>query len=314
MKTNKLDNKKSTPVKTENELTERQKRQERSRLHRIQSIIKLGISKELVAEMMAEENNRTILVLLDGRYTVQDGTREKKVTKRDEHHKIVSRETITVENILRGFNAAKKYVDDQKLHFVAGGSDYIVILSDASHVDEDVKKLQVLGRISVTKPDAYNKEKVEKDIKKAKKTAKEKKPSNNTAEVKKQAKARRKERNEKNAEMRPYYAALRKGGVCVRIKKHNKPLAEKIEKWLKERKAAEEKKAEADKERRAKHRQLTSIEMKANKRARKVAKRLATIERVEARGKKRAAINAKTTARKSKKARKPVQTKLKMAA
>jgi hypothetical protein len=54
--------------------------------------------------------------------------------------------------------------------------------------------------------------------------------------------------------------------------------------------------------------------MKANKRARKVAKRLATIERVEAQGKKRAAINAKTTAKKSKKAKKPVQTKLKMAA
>ena len=287
----------------------------RSRARRMRSMLKLGMKEELIEEMFAQEDNRMILVLLDGKYTVQDGTKTKTVRKRDEHHKLVSKETIEVPNILQGFAAARKYVEEQNLQFMSGCGNAIWVLSDKDNVDDAVEKLKILGRVSVTKPEKHTYETEAARIKKEKKSVK--KPSNNTAEAKTAAKTRRKNANLSKAAMRPYYAALRKGGVSARIKKFNPDLAEKIENWIKKikkQKAAETEKAERIAEHRRVHRQMSSLEMKANKRARKAAKHLTTQERRKAAEAKRAAINAKAKAERAKKAQKPIQTKLDMAA
>lgn len=284
----------------------------RSRTRRQHSMLKLGMSKERIEEMFAQEDNRMVLVLLNGAYTVQDGTKTKTVRKRDEHHKVISVETIEVPNTLRGYEAARKYVDDQKLHFMAGHANSIWILSDKDHVDDVVKTVSILGRVSVTKPELHTQETESARIKKEKKTPK--KPTNNTAEAKAKAKEARKEADVNKSNMRPYYAALRKGGVSARIKRYNPELAKKIEAWIKEKKAVNAKREETSKEYRAKHKQLTSIERKSNKRARKAAKHSAALERRRDVEKKCAESNAEKRAKRAQKAQKPVQTKIKMAA
>lgn len=302
----KAENKNATPVASNNHFKRDQRKEAtaRNRARRMRSMLKLGMSKELVEEMFAKEDNRMVLVLLYGTYTVEDGTRTVKVRKRDKSHKVCSTETKEVPNILRGFEAAKHYVDDNKLHFMSGSANAIWVLSDKDHVDDVVEKLKVLGRVSVTKPELHNKE--------AKKAPK--KPTNNTAEVKKNAKTTRKNIKKSGAEMRAYYAALRKGGVSERIKKYNKTLADKIEAWLKNRKKAEAEKADRIDKHKRDHRQVSNLEMKANKRARKAVKHLASQERRIAVQKKREENNAKERAKHAQKAQKPVQTELKMAA
>ncbi len=303
---------KNTTSTKNKQLSLRKQAEIRSRARRQRSMLKLGMKQELIEEMFAQEDNRMVLVLLNGAYTIQDGTKTKTVRKRDEHHKVVSVETVEVPNILRGYEAARKYVDDQKLHFMAGRTNSIWILSDKYHVDDVVEKLSILGRVSVTKPEKHTNETESARLKKEKKTPK--KPTNNTAEVKAKAKTARKEANANKINMRPYYAALRKGGVSERIKRHNPDLAKKIEAWIKERKAASASKEEKSKEVRAKHNQLTSFESKTNKRARKVIKHLAKIERRRELEKKCAESNAKERAKRAQKAQKPVQTELNIAA
>ena len=290
----------------------RKEAEARSRARRMRSMLKLGMSKEQIEEIFAQENNRMVLVLLNGNYTVQDGEREKKIRHRDKKTKTTSIEVVKVPNILCGFAAAKKYADDNKLEFMSGSRNAIWIHTDKDHVDEVVEKLKVLGRTSVTKPELRNKETEKTRIEEEKKTPK--KPTNNTVEVRKAAKAARKQANIEKANMRPYYAALRKGGVNARIKKHNPTLAEKIEKWLKDVKKAEAEKADRIDKHKRDHRQMSSIEMKANKHARKAAKSLAAKERRMAAEKKRAESNAIERAKHVQKAQKPVQTELKMAA
>lgn len=303
----KAENKNATTTVASDNYSRTKEAKARSRARRIRSMLKLGMPKELIEEMFAQEDNRMVLVLLYGTYTVEDGTRTIKIHKRDKQHKVCSIETKEVPNILRGFEAAKHYVDANKLHFMSGSRNAMWILTDKNNVDDVVEKLKILGRVSVTKPEVNNKE--------TKKKA-PKKPTNNTVEVRKAAKAKRKADNIKKAEMRPYYAALRKGGVSERIKKYNKTLADKIEKWLKEMKAAEASRKKGSEEERAKHRQLTSVEMKGRKRARKAAKFLATQQRRKEAEKKRQEANAKAHEAKVAAAKKknPVQTEIKMAA
>lgn len=205
----------------------------RARARRMRSLMRLGMAKELIEEMFAQEKNRMVLVLLNGNYTIEDGTKKKKIIKRDEHHKIISSEEKEVPNILRGYDAARKYVENEKLRFMAGSKTAIWILSDVDHVNDVVGKLKILGRVSVTKPENHTKRTEEIRTKSKKKISK---PSNNTIEAKK-----------KKASMRPYYAALRKGGVSKRIKQHNPELAKKISLWIKERKAVKSKREEKEK-------------------------------------------------------------------
>ena len=286
----------------------RKEYEERSRSRRIRSLMKQGIAKEQIEEWLHEEDNRFVLCLIYNSFFIEDGMKKKTVPIRDEHHKKIGTKEIEVENKLWGIEAFKKFCENNKLVMIAthkgsfGHAGWIK--SDKEHVDEVVELLNPVGRTSITKPEPHVVEKPKK----------EKKPSNNTTEAKTKAKTARKTNKKINAEMRPYYAALRKGGVSKRIKKFNPTLAKKIEKWIKERRIAEAEKAEKNKEYRAKHRQLTSLEMKANKRARKIAKRIATQERRKEQEKKRMEYNTKMRAERAKKAVKPVQTELKMAA
>lgn len=274
----------------------------RSRARRMRSMLKQGMKEEQIQEMFAQENNRMILVLLNGNYSVQDGVKDKKVRHKDKDGN-VSIEVVQVPNMLHGFNAAKKYIEDNGLHFMSGSSNSIWVLSDKDSVTNDVEKLKVLGRTSITKPEA-----------KTEKKPKDKKPTNNTAEVKAAAKAARKKANTTKCYMRPFYAALRKGGVSARIKKHNPTLANKIEAWLKEHKKAEAEKADRMDKHKRDHRQMSSVEMKANKRVRKAAKHLLTRERHKVVEAKRIEANAKMRAARVQKAKKPVQTEIKAAA
>lgn len=275
----------------------------RLRARRKQRMIRAGMTLEQIAEMEKNEKIRTILCLPYGFYTVENGTKTKMKTFRDEHHKVIEKKEIEVPNILRGIDAIEFTVKENNIKILAKGSTYMYVETTNDNVDKVTQLMSPMGRLYV-----YKWEKKEDPVKK------EKKPSNNTKDAKSAAKAARKAANIRSAEMRPYYAALRKGGVNARIKKHNPVLAEKIEKWLKDRKKADSEKAERVDKHKRDHRQMSSIEMKANKRARKAAKQLATMKRHMAAEKKRAEINArKTTLQKSRKS-KAVQKELNMAA
>lgn len=269
----------------------------RERARRIRSMIRRGMTQEQIDNYFKDETIRLVLCILYGTFTIEDGTKKKTVKKRDERHKVISTEVVEVPNILHGVEAAKKFAANEKIEVIGNGVTSIWVKTDMDNVDAVVEKLSALGRTSITKPEY-----------KAEKKVKEKKPTNNTPEAKANAKdARKKERLEKT--MRPYYAALRKGGVSKRIKKYNKTLADKIEKWIEERTSHKD-----SKEYRAQHRQLTSLEMKKNKKARKVAKRQATLEHIRARQSKATGSGKAAPIKGQQKASKPAQTELKMAA
>lgn len=315
------------PAKAENKATQvasnnhptrdaRKEAEQRSRARRIRSLMKLKIPKEEIDALLKSEKNRTILCLYYSSFFVEDGVKKKRIYHRDEHHKLISCEEVEVPNILRGQEAVEYTLKKANITPLFVGPNYCWIKTTKDDLDTILKVLEPIGRTSVTKPVPISKESIEAEQKTKRKaeTKTNRKPSNNTAEVKKTAKAKRKTKNIRRASMRPYYAALRKGGVSARIKKYNKTLAEKIESWIKEKKKHDAEKAEKNKEYRAKHRQLTSLEMKANKRARKAAKHLAAQERHRAQEKKQMDNNAIATAKRTQKPKKPVQTELKMVA
>ena len=255
----------------------------------------LHVNRQLEKEAEARRRARRI------RSMIRLGMSEKEIleTFKDENVRMVrclyysSFIIMDKEKTLRGRHAVEKFLKDNKIETAGAGPTYCWIKTDKDHVDEIVELLKPVGRTSITKPEPMTAEKIE---------------------AKKKAKAARKAENMRRAYMRSFYAAKRKGGVSKRLKRHNPTLADKIEKWLKEQKASEAKKAEENKEYRAKHRQLTSVEMKANKHARKAAKHIAAQERRREREKKRADYNAKQAEIRAQKAQKPVQTELKMAA
>lgn len=300
----------ATTVASNNHPTRDAKKEERAARHmrRVRSMVRLGLTENEILEIFKDESVRTVLCLYNGQFTIEDGTKVQKVYHHDEKHRVTGVTEEEAPNILRGRYAVEKLLANNNITPIAVGPLYCWIRTDEDHL-EDVKKiLEPVGRISVTKPEPVTKESIEA------KQKEDRKPSNNTAEAKKAAKAKRKDAKQNAAQMRPYYAALRKGGVSERIKKYNKNLAEKIEAWIKEKRKEEAEKAEKNKEYRAKHRQLTSLEMKANKRARKAAKRIATQERRKSQEKVRMENNAKKKAERAQKAQKPVQTQLNIAA
>ena len=315
------------PAKAENEATKvasvnhyardaRKEATQRSRARRLRSLMKLGLSKDEIEKLLKKEEERLVLCMYYTSFQLEKGVKKKTIYKRDSQHRVIGTEEIEVPNILRGREAVEEALKQANITPLRVGEVYCYVKTTKNDLDTILEALKPIGRTSVTKPEPISKESMEKE-QKAKMKAEQKKnrkPSNNTDEVKKAAKAKRKEENMRKAAMRPYYAALRKGGVSARIKKFNKTLADKIEKWIAEKKKADAEKAQKDKEYRAKHRQLTSLEMKANKRARKAAKHLAAQERRIEREKKRAVENAKALEKRAQKAKKPVQSELKMAA
>ena len=308
MKNNNIPAKNAAPANAETKKLARRQR-------RLRHLAKLGFSEEQIQEIFKDEAVRMVLCLYYTSFTMKS-TRVKKVYHRGKDHKVTNVEEKEVEVTLTGRQAAEMFLKENNIEAVKIGPTYCYIKTDVDHVDDITSKLKEIGRTSVTAPEPMSKEKLDKQKEEQRKTERKanKKPSNNTAEAKKAAKKARKDANKKAAEMRAYYAALRKGGVCKRIKMHNKSLAEKIEKWLKEVRAKEAEKAEKSKEHRAKHRQLTSLEMKANKKVRKIAKHMAANERRREREKELAKKNEALRTERAQKAQKPVQTELKMAA
>lgn len=288
-----------------------------NKYRRLRSLKRLGFSDEEIVKIFKDEAVRTVLCTYYGTFTVEDGTKtiKKRVYDKD-HHFTGSYTEEDVPNILRGRAAVEKFLKDNDINVIAIGPAYCWIKTDVDNVDKVTELLKPIGRTNVNKPEPVTKESLEKKQQQDRRAYAKahKKPSNNTDEAKAAAKSSRKAAKKKAADMRPYYAAKRKGGVSKRIKKFNKPLAEKIEKWLKEQKAAEASRKKGSIEERAKHRQLTSTEMKANKRARKAAKCLATKERRKEAEKKAMERNAAERAKRAQKAKKPTQTELKMAA
>lgn len=306
MKKNTIPDKKSAPAnKAAIKNSKRNMRKEaeaRSRARRTRSLLKLGLDQKDIEKIFEQEDNRFVLVLFYGSYTLEDGTKIKKVWNKA----LKKKEEKEVPNILHGSQAAMKYIENNKLNVMASSTNSAWILTDKDNVDSVSELLKVVGRISITKPEKRTYETEKARLEKEKETPKT--HSNNTKEVAKAAKATRKASNIERHNIRAYYAALRKGGVSSRIKKYNKPLADKIEEWLKEHKKIEDARAEKLKEHNKKHRQTPNAVKKANKKARRVAKMIAAKERKLAIDKARAAKNA------AKKPNEPVQTQLKLAA
>lgn len=309
MKKNKK-TKKVVPVEIKNQ--RRAEAEARCSARRTKKLKAAGATDEQIEQLIAEENARTILCIYYGSHTVNLGEQEVEVKKYNKKKKCYEPAKVKKEVVLHGRTAAEYTIRQKELDVITFSSTSCFIKTTVDKAEEIAADLRKeIGRCYITK---HEKLPAKEEVEKLNEKPSEKKPSYNTSEKKKAAKAKRKEENKKKAAMRPYYAALRKGGVSKRIKKYNKPLAEKIEKWIKERRTAETEKAEKDKERRTKHRQLTSVEMKTNKRARKAAKHLATRERRRAVEMKRMENNAIAKEKRAQKAQKPVQTELKMAA
>ena len=301
-KNNKSPKGKTTSIEVANK--RRAEAEARCMARRTQKLKKAGATDEQIKKLIEDENARTILCIYYGSHMVDIG--EQEVTKKKYNKETKKYEEVTEkQNVtLRGRQAAEYSIREKGLEVIAFSSTHCFIKTTKDKAKEIATDLRKdIGRCYITK-----------HTEKKEEPKKEKTPTNNTLPVRKTTKKKRKEENEKNTEMRPYYAAKRKGGVSKRIKKFNPTLAKKIEKWLDEQKKREAAKAEAVDKHKRDHRQMSSAEMKHNKRARKEAKRKAAQERRRAKEKARMENNIKLHAKRAQKAQKPVQTELKMAA
>lgn len=242
----------------------------RLRARRKMRLIRAGLTEKQIKELEENERIRTILCLSYGTYTVENGTKSKKVTKRDEHHKPIGKEEIQVPNILHGTEAIAFTLEKNKFTVIARGAQYIYVKTTEDKIEEVTKLMNPMGRIYIQEwtPSVETKPKGKK--------------KKNTTKVKMT-----------RSEWRAYYSAVRNGGVSKRVKKFNPLLAKKIKTKMNEPKNDQ---------------QLTSLQRKANKKARKIAKTIATKQRVIAMDKKRATRNI------TKVHKKPVELELKMAA
>lgn len=316
-------NKKVVSIEKKNQ--RRAEAEARCSARRTRALKGAGLSDEQIEQLIADENARTILCIYYGSHTVNLGKQEVKTKKYNKKSHKFEPTKITKELILHGRAAAEYEVRQMNLDVLSFSPTSCVIKTTADKAEEIAETLRKkIGRCYITKHKRLPaKEEAERLNPKPEQ---KKSPTNNTREVRKAAKAKRKANNIVRFNARPYYAALRalkrsgditqlsddqlKNAIKERIRKYNHPLAEKIHAWLKD----QQKKQEESKEYRAKHRQLTSIEMKSNKRAKKAVKHLATQERRKTREAKRATNNAKLHAERAQKAQKPVQTELKMTA
>lgn len=252
----------------------------------IKRLSERGMSKEDIYKKLHEEDTRLILCIAYDSYKLDAGTI--KITRG------VKKKEVEKHVILYGIKAIKHVLNENKVDMIDGGHNYVYILTKKDKVDEITNLVKDMGRVSVRKwEDHYHKPK------------KDKKPTNNTAEAKTAAKNTRKDAKKKAAEMRPYYAALRKGGVSERIKKHNKALAEKIEAWLKTMK---------NKDDGHDQRQKTTLERKTAKKMRIQERKEAALKRVQERQKKQMEKNQAAREKAAQKAGKQAKIEFKNAA
>ena len=286
--------KKSAPAKAENNSLEFMAHVRTLKALK-ERLLKNGVKQQQIDEFENNPDLRTISCLSYGQYTVDLGEKEITVSK-DKKKK-------TVKNILTGVDAIEHFAKDNGMEVISKDTHRLVVNTTQKGMLDVYNKLKKFGRIYIYKW-----------VFEEKKSEKTKKPTNNTTEAKVNAKKTRKNENKKGADMRPYYAALRKGGVSKRIKIHNKTLAEKIKKWLKEKRAAEEKNKAAKDLHDTNHRQVTTKRKNSIRKAKKIAKRMKRIEAIQAREKKAAMTNATNKKKSAQKAKKHVQTELNMAA
>lgn len=258
-------------------------------------LLKNGIKQEQIDEFEKNSDLRTISCASYGQYTVDLG--EKEITVRKKKEKKM------VKNILKGTEAIEHLAKENNFDVICTDTHRIYVNATEKDMIDVYNKLNKFGHISIYKW-----------VFEEKKSEKTKKPTNNTAEAKVNAKKARKSANKKGADMRPYYAALRKGGVSKRIKMHNKTLAEKIEKWLKEKKAAQEKNKAAKELHDTNHRQVTTKRKNSIRKAKKLVNRMKRLEALQAREKKAAIANAANKKKGAQKAKKQAQTELNLAA
>lgn len=196
-----------------------------NKARRLRRLAKSGASPDDIKDAINNESKRTVLCMLYGSYTVEDGTRTKKVRKRikDKDGYKIKISTEDVPNILHGHLAAEKTLTNNNIKIVSSGSNYVYVTTDVNNLETIVEIMRPMGRICINKW-----------VEKKEEPKKEKKPSNNTTENKKEAKKCRKDANKERTKMRAFYAAKRKGCISERIKKYNPKLAKEIEAWLKE--------------------------------------------------------------------------------
>lgn len=300
----------NNPKKSDHEKIMAQRDKNRKKL-----LIRRGVNPEDIEKM--DDKSVIVLCMSYGTYTIQDGVREKLVKKRDEHRKVIGKETKQIPNILRGTKAIeftirekfKPMLDDETMKFLSIGSNHVFMKVAENDKNSLIEFLENTGRVSV-----YKKAWHDKSVRKGKM------PSNNTDEAKKNAKNERKESKQAAKDMRPYYAARRnvkkgapiKKAVSKRIRTHNPALAADIEAWLTKNPVDTKKRVghTAKKGSHQFHNNITSLQMRRSERMKKEQQRIATLKKMKAtQATKMASNQAKRNASK-----KPVQTELKMAA
>lgn len=312
---------KGRAITYDEQANKRKEREDRTRMRRFNRMVAAGMTEEQIKEFENNLNIRTIMLMPYSNYFFIDGKKTKTVTKRDEKHHPIGTETIEVDNRLTGVAAVLAFLKSHNIEPICGNTiggkgkkplGYVYFNTTADELPATQELIKDVGRIVIHK---WQPEEPEEE-------RKQRKPSKNTKDAKAAAKKARKDANKQKTDMRPYYAAKRKGGVSARIKKFNPTLAAKIEKWLAEQSKKLESKEtprtshKDSKEYRTQHRQLASLEMKANKRARKAAKHLATQERRREREMKAMANNQAAHEKRAQEAakhgKKAVQQKLDM--
>lgn len=254
-------NKKTAPAKNAENVA-----QQRTVAIHIKRLSERGLSEEEIHKKLDDPEARLVLCIAYDSYVLK---REGKKN-------------------LHGIKAIKYTLNENKVDMIDGGHNYVYVLTNTKEIDKISKLIGDMGRISIRK---WEWPKV--------KEKKEKKHTNNTDEAKTAAKNKRKAAKKNAAEMRPYYAALRKGGVSERIKKHNKALAERIEKWLKDKKNEKPK---------------SKSERKIEKTAKLKARKKATLERIQSLQKKRMEKNVAKRKKAAQKAPKQAKIEFKDAA
>lgn len=262
-------------------------RKERLRIARMHRMARKGISKDIIEEMLKNEEIRTAMCLVYGSYKIEDGTREKKITKRDEHHKVISTETVQVPNVLHGSAAAVHLFKQNGYTILASGANYVYLRIGIGDIDKVTELAKDVGRLSIYKLAPY---KEHED-----KPKKDKKPSANKGKAA-AAKKTRKDAKKYYAEMRPYYAARRDGKISDRIKRFNPELAAKIQEWLKDHPMRETRKNKG----KGSHSrgvnktcQITTLEKKRQERLKKAARHSAKVEAKKASDRTKMVENAK---------------------
>lgn len=293
-KQNKPLNKKSAPANAESKSLDLMAHTRTLKMLKLR-LLKNGIKQEQIDEFEKNPDLRTISCASYGQYTVDLGEKEITVGKKKEKK--------TVKNVLKGTEAIEHFAKENNLDVICTDTHRIYVNTAEKDMIDVYNKLKEFGHISIYKW-----------VFEEKKSEKTKKPTNNTTEAKVNAKKARKSANKKGADMRPYYAALRKGGVSKRIKIHNKTLAEKIEKWLKEKKAAQEKNKAAKELHDTNHRQVPTKRKNSIRKAKKLVNRMKRLEALQAREKEAAIANAANKKKGAQKAKKQAQTELNLAA